>query len=453
MSLLERLRNESESRRRVVVIGLDGTPYSFVRKATANGMMPNLKRLLDQGTLVRMDSTQPDVSSVAWASFMTGTNPAKHGIFGFIDRKPDSYATYIPTGEDLQRKTLWEWLSDHERRVCAIGVPMSYPPRPVNGIMIGCFLSPNVEKAAYPPSLGLELKKMGYRVDTDPWAARESREHFLKDYRETLALRVEMVLRLLKSERWDFFMSHIIETDRLHHFLWGEYAEEHPQYYPAFLDCYGQVDAFLGQLVSAISDDDELIILSDHGSCAIRQEFYLSYWLVQNGYLKFRESPPKSLTDIDPASTAYCLDPGRVYINLRGREPGGSVEPGAAYEKLRDELAAKLADVKDPDSGAMMVYRVFKKEEVYAGPFVERAPDLVIQTNEGYDVKGSLQASALTGRSPLTGMHTFDDAMLYLRGGRRLRDRPAITDVMPTILQLMNVPSPEGLDGRSCLEN
>jgi predicted AlkP superfamily phosphohydrolase/phosphomutase len=135
------------------VIALDGTPYTFARAMMTDGAMPNFARLLREGSLVRMHSSYPDVSGVAWSSFMTGNNPGKHGIFGFIDRRPGSYQTYIPTAQNLQGETLWELLGRHGRRVCAIGVPNSYPPRPVNGVLVGCFLSPSVEKAAYPAAL------------------------------------------------------------------------------------------------------------------------------------------------------------------------------------------------------------------------------------------------------------------------------------------------------------
>jgi predicted AlkP superfamily phosphohydrolase/phosphomutase len=433
------------------VIALDGTPYTFAHSMMTDGAMPNFARLLRGGSLVRMHSSYPDVSGVAWSSFMTGNNPGKHGIFGFIDRRPGSYQTYIPTAQNLQGETLWELLGRHGRRVCAIGVPNSYPPRPVNGVLVGCFLSPSVEKAAYPAALGQELKEMGYRVDTDPWAARESVERFLEDYKETLARRAEAIFRLFRREDWDFFMAHIIETDRLHHFLWGQYAEEHPQYRAAFLDCYRQIDDLLGRVASEVNGDHELIILSDHGSCAIRQEVYLNHWLAEQGYLKFRKEPPESLQDIDPESTAYSLDPGRVYINLRGREPQGRVAPGAEYERLREELAQGIADLRDPDTGESMVARVHRREEIYSGSNFPGAPDLLVQTRDGYDVKGTLHKPTLTGRSPLTGMHTFDDAMLYLRGERQLRDGPSIHDVMPTILRLMDVPVPDGLDGQSCI--
>jgi predicted AlkP superfamily phosphohydrolase/phosphomutase len=450
VNLLRHLRPSAQSRR-VVAIGLDGTPYTFARRMTTDGAMPNLARLLRDGSLVRMSSSHPDVSAVAWSSFMTGTNPGKHGIYGFSDRRPSSYQTYIATAQNLQGETLWEVLSRLGRRVCVIGVPMTYPPRPVNGVLVGCFLSPSVEKAAYPPALGQELKEMGYRVDIDPWAARESRERFLDDYRETLSRRVEAIFRLLQREDWDLFMAHIIETDRLHHFLWQAYEDQDSQHYPAFLDCYRQVDDFLGRVAAEIDNDRELIILSDHGSCAIRQEVYLNQWLGERGYLKFRKEPPESLEDIDTESVAYSLDPGRVYINLRGREPAGCVAPGAEYERLREELARSLSDLRDPDTGELMVARVYLREEIYCGPAFPRAPDLLVQTRDGYDAKGSLHHPTLTGRSPLTGMHTFDDAMLYIRGARQLRDSPSIVDVMPTILRLMDIPVPDELDGQPCL--
>jgi predicted AlkP superfamily phosphohydrolase/phosphomutase len=283
-------------------------------------------------------------------------------------------------------------------------------------------------------------------------AARESRENFLQDFRTTLAARTDAALRLLDREAWDLFALHVIETDRLHHFLWGDYASRDDVYLPAFLECYRQVDGVLGEIVSRLSDDDELIILSDHGSCAIVEELYLNRWLMDAGYLSLAKEPAAGLSDMAPASRAYCLDPGRVYINLRGREPHGSVAPGEEYERLRSELAEGISQLTDPGSGAPMVAKVHRREEIYSGPLFERAPDLVVQTKEGYDVKGSWNSPTLVGRTPLTGMHTYDDAMLYVKGNRTLRRDGSIADVMPTILELMRVPCPEGLDGRSFIE-
>ncbi len=413
------------------------------------GVMPNLARIVGAGSLRRMNSVHPPVSSVAWASFMTGRNPAKHGIFGFIDRQPGSYRTFIPTGKNLRQETLWEILSHAGKRVIVMNVPMTYPPREVNGLLVGCFLSPNLEKATYPASLAPRLKEMGYRIDTDPWKARESKDAFLEDFEITLARRAEAAFHLMDSEKWDFFMLHIMETDRLHHFMWDDYDDKTSAYHPAFISCYRQIDGVLGQLMDRVGPDTELIILSDHGFCGLKKEVYLNHWLASAGYLKFTKEAPETLSDMHPESRAYSLDPGRVYINLRGREPAGCVQQGREYETLREELASRMLDLADPDSGERMVQRVLTREEAFCGELLDQAPDLVIDPYNGYDFKGAMNKLTLTGKNKLTGMHTYDDAMLYVKGRDTSGDQIRVTDVMPTILKLMDLPVPQGVDGRT----
>ncbi|RPI55750.1 MAG: hypothetical protein EHM56_05015, partial [Chloroflexi bacterium] len=168
MSFLNKLRSRKRDRR-VVFIGLDGTPFTFLQRLIAEGRAPNAERLVRQGSLLRMDSTWPWVSSVAWSSMMTGVNPAKHNIFGFIDRDPATYKQFIPTSQNMRARTLWEVLGDAGKRVIVVNVPVTYPPRPVNGILVGCFLSPSLEKAVYPASYLPTLQSLGYVVDADPW--------------------------------------------------------------------------------------------------------------------------------------------------------------------------------------------------------------------------------------------------------------------------------------------
>jgi predicted AlkP superfamily phosphohydrolase/phosphomutase len=438
--------------RKVAVLGLDGTPFTFAQNMMApDSPMPNFARLLQSGCLRRMRSTHPDISGVAWSSFMTGKNPAKHGIFGFIDRKPGTYQTFIPNSTHMQGETIYEIAGKRGLRVCSLGVPNSFPPRPINGAMVGCFLSPSVERATYPPELAQELKGMGYKVDTDPWAARESTERFLEDFRATLKTRGAAILKMLRKEPWDLFVAHIIETDRLHHFLWGNYEHGDEKLAPAFVDCYRQVDEFIGRFVEAVPRSYELIVLSDHGSCAIKQEVYLAHWLMINGYLKFTKEKPESMDDIDASSKAYVLDPGRIFINLQGREPRGSVAPGEPYDRLRSELAEAIQALRDPDDDSPIVKQVHFREDIYNGSQFSRAPDLLVETYDGYDVKGSISQTKLLGRGPLTGMHTFDDAMFFLRGDRQLRANPGIVDVPATILSLLDIPVPSDMDGQPCL--
>jgi predicted AlkP superfamily phosphohydrolase/phosphomutase len=434
-------------RRRVLVIGPDGTPLSLISRLIAEGELPNFARIFGAGSVRPMTSAIPSVSSVAWSSFMTGQNPGKHGIYGFLDRVPNSYDTYIPNSRAMRSETLWEILSRHGKRVVVMNVPVTYPPRQVNGVLVGGFLSPKLEKATYPPQVGQQLKEMGYRLDVDPWQAREDRDKFLEDLYYTLDQREKAMSFFMETEDWDFFMLQIMETDRLHHFLWEPMEQRDEKYAPAFLKLYHMMDALLGRLYDQLSGDTTLVVMSDHGFTAMKKEVYINRWLQDRGWLSFKKDPPESLKDIRADSKAYSMDPGRIFINLRGREPEGSVDAGEEYEALRRELADSLCELRDPDSGEPMIERVYRREEIYSGQCYDQAPDLVAMPRRGYDLKGSIKKGVLTDKGVINGAHTYDDAMIYIQGHEIGKHEAAIVDVMPTILHLMDVPIPEDVDG------
>ncbi|MDD3825363.1 MAG: alkaline phosphatase family protein [Anaerolineae bacterium] len=454
MSFLDKLRGRKRERR-VVFIGLDGMPYTFMQRLIAEGRAPNAERLARQGSLLRMDSTWPWVSSVAWSSMMTGVNPAKHNIFGFIDRDPATYKQFIPTSQNMRARTLWEVLSDAGKRVIVVNVPVTYPPRPVNGVLVGCFLSPSLEKAVYPPSYLPTLQSLGYIVDADPWKARESKDLALQEVNSVLDARIRTLFHMLDHEQWDYLHVHVMETDRLHHFLWQQMEEGHATYAPAFYDFYRRIDDMLGELAGRLDENTTLVWMADHGFCTIKKEVYVNRWLMDNGWLHLRNVPPdrkKGLDEIDPRSVAYSLDPGRVFIRVQGREKEGSVPPGAAYEGLRDEIAAAALELTDPDSGERIFQAAFRREELYHGPYLEQAADLILAPYDGYDPKGPLYKEDLTFKGDeLVGMHTHDDAMLYVGGQTIPQSRFSVLDVMPTLLDLMGVSPPPGLDGKSLL--
>ncbi len=451
MGFLDRLR--SKKNRRVVFIGLDGTPYTFLQRLIAEGRAPHIARLAGQGSLLRMDSVWPWVSSVAWSTMMTGVNPAKHGIFGFIDRDPASGKQFIPTSRHMKAPTLWEVLSQAGKRVIVVNVPVTYPPRPVNGILVGCFLSPSLEKAVYPESFVPTLKSLGYILDADPWKARESKDLALQEVNAALEARIRTLFYLLEHEEWDYLHVHIMETDRLHHFLWQQMEEGHPTYAPAFYAVYRHIDDMLGRLAARLDDHTTLMWMADHGFCTVKKEVYVNRWLMDHGWLKLRTVPPdrqKGLEEIDPSSVAYSLDPGRVFLRVRGREKEGRVAPGAEYEALRAEIAAAALALRDPDDGAPIFQAAFRREELYHGPYLEQAADLILAPYDGYDPKGPLYKESLTWKGDeLVGMHTYDDAMLYVGGQTIPQTRFSVLNVMPTILSLMDVPLPPGLDGVS----
>jgi predicted AlkP superfamily phosphohydrolase/phosphomutase len=450
MRLFHRGAHPNRDGRRVFVLGIDGVPYSLLTTLSARGRLPHLTRLFEAGSLRPMLSVLPPISSVAWASFMTGTNPGRHNIYGFVDRIPSEWDTYIPSSQNMRAETLWEMLSRAGLRVVVINVPTTYPPRPVNGVLISGFEATSLERAVYPKNLAPKLREMGYRIDIDPWAARKSRAHLLDDLRETLDRRKRAVLYFLETEKWDFFMAHIMGTDRLHHFLWTEWEEQHPEYAPRFVEYYEQVDAFVGEVVGSLPRDTEVVLLSDHGFTCLRHDVFLNQWLAEAGFLTYKRNGASTLADLDPSTRAYSLLPGRIYVNLRGREKNGTVEPGRDYERVRREISEGLLNLRSPE-GEPIVQSVFRREEVYSGSAYENAPDLIALPHDGFELKGNLAAPALLAPGDLSGMHTLGNAFVYVRGHTLRNGEISILDVMPTVLDMLDMPA-DGLDGSSLLQ-
>lgn len=447
---LSGLFKKAKSGPRVCVIGIDGVPFTFIKKRMAEGAFPNLKKLMDGGDMKQMSSVVPPISSVAWATFMTGKNPAKHGIFGFVDRLPETMEMKIPTSVDMKSKTLWEILSDHGKKVVAMNVPGSYPPRKVNGKLISCFLATDINKATYPPELSSKLKEIGYIIDVDPWKARQDRDGFLADLFVALEKRLETTLWLLESEKPDFLISHIMETDRLSHFFWEDMEKGDPKYAAKSLEFFDRVDDFIGTMISKLPEDTILIAMSDHGFCTLKKEVFLNVALAEAGFLKLVEEDVKGLAAIHEDTKAYSMIPGRIFVNQKGREKNGSVAPGAETEKVLADVSAFLMNLKDPDDGSPIISKVFRREEIYKGALFDQAADLLALPHDGYDLKGNLKNDALTVKDKLVGMHTDWDATLCVRGAKINADNLNIVDVMPSILSLYGINDPAlDLDGRT----
>jgi predicted AlkP superfamily phosphohydrolase/phosphomutase len=442
-----RFFRSSKAPPRLFILGLDGSPLPLLKRLMQAGDLPNLARVFERGSAVEMNSSLPDVSAVAWTSVNTGMNPAKHGIYGFVDRKPGTNTMEVMTASHVRAKTIWQLVSDAGRRAVAINVPLSFPPQAINGVVISDFLAPALNKAVYPTTLLPTLETMGYRIDTDPWAARQSLDAFAQDFRVTAEKRAEAVLHLMHAEAWEFFMVVFMETDRLHHFMWQYMESGDPTYAPKFLAAYRQIDEIAGRIIGELRDDDELIIMSDHGFTTLLKEVYLNVWLEQEGYLRFVEGKEKGLDSMARETRAYSLDPGRVYVNLLGREPSGTV-PSDALEDVLTELEGRLRNLRDPETEAPIVKDVYRADDIYRGPLRGRAPDLLVMPFDGYDIKGTFEASEVTGRGKLVGMHKYDNATLFVRNQKLTVDHASVHDVLPTACKLLQLDCPENVDGR-----
>ncbi|MFH1537557.1 MAG: alkaline phosphatase family protein, partial [bacterium] len=399
---------------KVLVVGLDGVPHSFITREIGKGCLPNLARIFKTGSLRRMNTVIPPISSVAWTSFATGVNPARHRIFGFMDRRTAPMEIFIPTASRRAAPTLWRTLSENGKKVGVINVPVTYPPEPVNGFLVSGFLATDIMKATHPPELAHELKKMDYLIDVDTWKVREDRSAFLDDVFESLKIRLRVTIHLMKTRPWDFFISHVMETDRVSHFYWSLMEENDPEYGERTRKFFGAVDAFAGEVFDQAPPGTLFITLSDHGFCSVKREVNVNSYLMDAGLLKMKSDDAKAITDILPESTCYSLLPGRFFLNLKGREAMGSVESGPPAENAKNTVIDLCRNMRDPDSGEQIIKEIYKREDIYHGPYLDEAADILTIPRNGYDLKANFQKKPLTSKDALHGMHTQDDAFLFV---------------------------------------
>jgi predicted AlkP superfamily phosphohydrolase/phosphomutase len=414
--------------------------------------MPVLGALVARGTLAPMRSSIPVISSVSWTGFMTGKNPGKHGVYGFTDVKPGTMTMFFPNFGSVRGDTLWDVAGRAGKRCLVLNIPNTYPARALNGALVSGFVAVNLERAVYPAELLPRLKAHGYRIDVDYMNADQRPEAFFEDLGLTLEARRRAYLDLLQHDPWDLFVGVITECDRLHHYFWSQYVDPAAPLHGRFLDFYRRLDDVLGALVQALPPDVPLFVVADHGHTLIHREFYPNAWLRAEGLLALTADRPKGLADLAPATEVFVLDPGRVYVHRQGRFPNGPVGPAEADQLLARVRAGLLAlhdDSAGAPAGGRPVPRVFARDEIYHGPEIGTAPDMVLHFNDGYDPKGALGKTELFGRGALTGMHTYADSLFLASRPGLPTDGLDITDLAPTILHLLGIEPGPGMDGRT----
>jgi predicted AlkP superfamily phosphohydrolase/phosphomutase len=426
------------SARRVCVIGLDGTPASLLRRLIEAGELPALAALASEGVGEAV-APLPPVSSVSWASATTGQNPGRHGVFGFVERDPSSYDLTFTTAGSIRTPTAWELAARAGLKSLIVNIPGTYPATPMNGVLITGFVSPNLRRSVYPERLLPDLEEIGYAVDVDLSLGHRDLAAFVDELFRAHEARRKAFRMLLEREPWDLAYLAFTGTDRLHHFLWGQMEDGEEPWASHFLRYYREVDAGVADIVERLPQDTEVLLLSDHGFCRLEREVYLNRQLERDGWLALADGGER-LSDMDPSRTrAFALDPSRLYVNLKGREPGGSVEP-AEHHRVRTELAAWAAELP-------CVERVVPREEAFSGAESSRAPDLVLVPYRGFDPKGSLRTKEVERRGVFTGMHTWDDAFFVHAGRAAPAEAVGVETVAATALGLLGIDVAE-LDGR-----
>ncbi len=504
---------------KVLVIGLDGVTFDLLGPWIQAGELPSLQKLLSQGAAGTLRTTLPPISSSSWSSFLTGVNPGKHGLVDFVYPGADSYKVSMINAASRRTRALWNWLNDAGYKVGLLGIPTTYPTEPVDGFMISGFLAPGPESEwAYPAELKQELRaELGEFLLSPDERYRSSRwlDRFLDDLTASVENRTQAALYLMRNKPWDLFAVVYWDTDMVQHETWRLLDPDHPRHDAAeaaahrekILAFHRKVDADVGRLLSEVDPDTLVVVMSDHGFGPVHSFFLTNNWLSSIGMLQFKRSPGTafkrllfrlgftplgmfrlakalgmaslrrkvrfqqksgllnrvflSFDDVDWARTrAFSIGSfGQVYVNLAGVRPQGIVQPGQEYQELREQLVREALALRDPRTGEPLVERVYRREEIYSGPYIARTPDLIVQPR-GWEYMAFGHADFGSNRlvESIIGLsgHHRPDGVLILSGagvkpGAQL-EGASILDLAPTIMHAMNVPVPEDLDGRVLCE-
>jgi predicted AlkP superfamily phosphohydrolase/phosphomutase len=314
---------------KLVVIGLDGATLDLIQPFIAQGKLPTFKKLMDSGAWSELRSTVPPVTASAWSSFMTGKNPGAHGLFDFMRRRANSYDLAPVSARDRDGKAVWDLLADAGKRVIVMNVPVTWPPSPVNGLLVTGMLTPrNAENYTYPKELAEELRTAigDYIVYSDEVYSKGRGEIFLSALKYSADQRVKAAEYLLQKYPWDFFMLVFPETDTVSHGLWSAYDPTHHEHDPAqaakfrdgILEIYQHIDGLLARLTSNLQSFDaaqdkpptSILLMSDHGHGPVRNFLYVNNFLAQRGFLKFK---PNLASQLKRAAFQLGLTPRFAY--------------------------------------------------------------------------------------------------------------------------------------------
>ncbi|MBE9139661.1 alkaline phosphatase family protein [Nodosilinea sp. LEGE 07088] len=454
---------------RLLIIGLDCMAPDLVFDQWRQDL-PNLSRLIEGGSYGRLESSIPAITVPAWSCMMTGRDPGELGIYGFRNRRDrDYHSMAISDGRAVKFPRLWDILGEAGWMVAALSVPGSSPPYPVNGSLVSCFLTPSTEVPfTHPPELGEQITAWmpDFMLDVPNFRSDE-KARILDNLYSLCDQRFTLAEKLIGRDGPDFLMLVDMGVDRIHHAFWKPMDPRHPQYEPdspfasAIHDYYVHVDKRVGDLLKVCDPDTAVLVVSDHGAQPLMGGICINEWLIANGYLTLKEPPtevlPLDQVEVDWAQTQVWGAGGyyaRIFLNVKGREPQGTVAM-ADYEALRDELAAKLAQLEDPNGNPLPV-KVFKPQEIYQ-KVRGRAPDLIVYFDDlAWRSVGSVGINGLYTVENDTGPDDANHAPLGLmifhdpaapKGGQVL-EGAQLYDILPTVLHRYGIGAPAGLRGK-----
>jgi predicted AlkP superfamily phosphohydrolase/phosphomutase len=453
---------------KTLVIGLDCAAPELL---FGDERLVNFRRLMELGCYGRLESVVPPITVPAWMCMSTSQDPGSLGVYGFRNRGDHSYSRLdIVNARSFKALTIWDQLAMEGKRSIIVGVPPSFPPRRVNGISVGCFLTPDTENDEYthPASVRQEIAALvgdypvdvkGFRTENKDWLKDEiyemSRKHF------------EVIRHFMRSHEWDYLQFVEIGLDRMHHGFWKYHDPRHVQHEPGnpyrdvIRDYYLYLDEEVGSLLELLTDDTTVVVVSDHGAQPLDGGFCVNEWLVREGLLVLNSYPeavtPFAQLDVNWEKTKVWSEGGyyaRIFMNVEGREPTGAIAR-AEYESFRDEIKARLEATVD-DRGRPLGTLVFRPEEIYRD-VKNVAPDLIVHFGAlSWRSIGGVGYPTIHVQENDTGPDDCNHAQFgaFILASANNPAQGEVTgahllDIAPTLLQLAGSDVPPSMQGRS----
>ncbi|NCO33284.1 MAG: hypothetical protein GW893_05355 [Armatimonadetes bacterium] len=500
----------------VIVIGLDGATLDVLIPLAKQGLMPRMGELLKKSAYGPLTSVIPPVTGPAWTTFMTGMMPDRHGLMDFVHRTEGSVHRVPVNYNRIQTPTILEMVGKQQtgKRVCGFNIPITYPAPEINGIVVSGMLTPGTDvDYTYPKELKQEIEAIEPYILDVFWQtfSDSSSEAFLRRLIEFEKQKVRISRELYEREAWDLFISVFVGTDRIQHALWPVIAgiidakTLEPRWEalkPLVREYFSIVDDAVGWLLDKAGDEKAIFVMSDHGFGPLDRKFYVNRWLHDQGWLAFDERMARTqrtkalvklllkkillripglgkiatskmtrpmkgrmkayqfLDIIDwDKTTAYGVSNTEqgIYINLKGREPNGIIEPGEEYQRVCKQVADALKQVVDPQDGKSIVSHAYSRDELYSGPHAGESPDIIFFLRDGAylaDVKLHPKPFGPTSWTTGRGTHRLDGTFIAYGPNVKPQSgiRTSIADLVPCILYQLGMAIPDNLDGKLPLD-
>lgn len=453
---------------KILIIGLDCAAPELL---LGDERLTNIRALMASGFYGRLESVVPPITVPAWMCMSTSQDPGSLGVYGFRNRSAYGYQDLaIVNSKSIREIALWDQVAREGRRSVIVGVPPGYPPRKVNGISVGCFLTPNPSTTVYthPASVADEIARLVGEYPVDVKNFRTDRKDWLRDEIYAMTRKhFEVIRHFVQHGEWDYFQFVEIGLDRLHHGFWKYHDPQHRRHEPGnpyesvIRDYYCYLDHEIGRLLELLDDDTVVAVVSDHGAQRLDGGFCVNEWLIRQGLLVLNNYPtevtPFDRLSVDWSKTTAWSEGGyyaRVFLNVKGREPHGTIEQ-ADYERVRDDLTARLESTED-DLGRPLGTVVFKPDRLYRS-VRNIAPDLIVHFGGLYWRSiGGVGYPTIHVEENDTGPDDcnhaqFGSVVIAAPNGTAAGEIEGmhLLDVAPTLLELAGYDIPSSMQGRS----